>query len=246
MKRRWWLVLAGVVGVLGLFGRGGIDPFSFTVFRDGCPVTLWSTVAVSGTWVSFIQFDGARYDENFVSGFEMSPEHLEARVGSVRCNIFSVRDAGYDLRDGDSSWLAPGTELWSVKGYSPSFRIAAVVGDSIFLHETWPRRAVGTGRDVIGDADQPARALVIRSGKSEAVIATIDDPAEVKALVADLLDSPIDTNHHYDGGPRHWVVIEMESGPPLTVLVSVDEKRASPGLALSDRFVNAIVSAATG
>ncbi len=251
MWKKWLARGAVVVVVLmvagvALFGRGGVDPSSFTVMRDGCPHTLWSFSAVD--WAPFVQHEGRTYFEQTVRAGEpqLTEQLLDRTVGTVQCMLGDeVQDTGYRTRDGDAAYLAPGTQLWSVGGFDPGFRLAAASGEGLLLFETWPEAVTGIGRDVFGDLDANAIGIAVNADVSEGetTIGRIDDPETVRALVADLLDGPLTSDRHDGLGDRYLLEIEFEGAPPVNLVLFVDERRIHPELVVSQQFIDAILAA---
>src|SRR4051812_10526914 len=77
-------------------------------------------------YVDFVQWDGKQYLSMFAHPTRVNTAELGERVGTVRCRI-SDSGAGlhYRFRDGDSAFLAPGTQLFAVRGWPVRCRIAA-------------------------------------------------------------------------------------------------------------------------
>jgi hypothetical protein len=153
MWKKWLIrvvVIGGglVIAGMAVFGRGGIDPYSFTVIRDGGLHTLWSLSAVD--WAPFVQHDARTYYQQTIRPDEpqLTGELLvEETVGTVQCILGDqVQDTGYQIRDGDSAYLTPGTQLKTVRGFDPRFRLAADTEDGLVLRDL----AGGSGGDRTG------------------------------------------------------------------------------------------------
>lgn len=234
------MVVAGVV----VFAGGGDSPSSFTEFRDGCPHSPSSSSAVD--WVPFVRHEGRMYYEQTVRADEpqLTEQSLVRTVGTVECMLGDeVQDPDYQPRDGDAAYLASGTQLWSVPGFDPSFRLVAETRDRLLLFETWPEGETGTGRDIYGNLDTSAVGIAINAeSDGETTLGRIDKPETVRALIADLLDGPLTSDHQGGVGDRYFLEIEFEGAPPVNVVLFVDEQRIHPGLVVSQRFIDAIVA----
>ncbi len=254
MWKKWligFVVSVGVLVIAGMavFGRGGIDPYSFTVIRDGCPHTLWSFSAVD--WAPFVQHDGRNYYEQTIRADEpqLTGALLEETVGTVQCILGDqVQDTGYQIRDDDSAYLAPGTQLKTVRGFDPRFRLAADTEDGLVLYETWPEGLVGTGRDVFGDLDTRASGIAVNADVSdgETTVGRIDDPETARTLVTELLEGSLTSDRHDGVGDRYFLEIEFEGAPPVNLVLFVDARRIHPDLVVSQQFVDAILAAVDG
>ncbi len=234
------MVVAGVV----IFARGGDSPSSFTEFRDGCPHSPRSSSFVD--WVPFVRHEGRMYYEQTVQADEpqLTEQSLVGTVGTVECMLGDeVQDPDYQPRDGDAAYLASGTQLWSVPGFDPSFRLVADTRDRLLLFEAWPEGETGTGRDIYGNLDISAVGIAINAeSDGETTLGRIDKPETVRALVTDLLDGPLTSDHHDGQGDRYFLEIEFDGAPPVNVVLFVDEHRIHPGLEVSQRFIDAILA----
>lgn len=86
-----------------------------------------STVMVD--WVDFVRLDGVEYVAGVHGVTPVSPAETGQVVGRVRCRLGELkftRQPGPAV-DGDAAFLAIGTELRAVRGYSTSCRITATV-----------------------------------------------------------------------------------------------------------------------
>jgi len=82
-------------------------------------------------YVDFLQANGRNYIADLAGNrVRISPSDLGPVALQVRCSYAAVNDAtGLVLgepRDGDSAFLAPGTRVYTVRGWSPLCRLAAM------------------------------------------------------------------------------------------------------------------------
>jgi len=126
---------AGEVARL-VMGRAGTD----------CDLLIVSACAVPGSigtaeieWVSFIRFGGITYLENSDLstahvGRALQVSDLGVVFDRVRHEVAdSVHSLGYQLQDGDAAFLPVGTPVSTVRGYQPTFRLAARYQGRLFL-----------------------------------------------------------------------------------------------------------------
>ncbi len=93
------------------------------------PTTGDSTIMVD--WVDMVQLHGVQY----VSGLDgtvpaVAPNQLGPVVGRVQCqlNILKFQTEPGPAVDGDAAFLPIGTDLYAIRGYQPTCRVAARVG----------------------------------------------------------------------------------------------------------------------
>jgi hypothetical protein len=116
-----------------------------------------------------------------------------------------------------ASALPAGTELRSVPGFAPHFRLAAVVEGEVKLYEAACGPAVRTGADLI-DLGTLARLEVRGAGgrPSAEVFAVVDDPTMARHLADLILAAPVEYDNEeyylvYDSIVAH-VVFFFEDG----------------------------------
>src|SRR5436190_21911876 len=86
-----------------------------------------STPTTQIDWVNFIQFGGITYLANALHvGRPLQTSDLAPEFAKVRFKLEgNVHDPLYRTQDGDAAILAAGTSVYMVKGYAPTFRLAA-------------------------------------------------------------------------------------------------------------------------
>jgi len=147
---------------------------------------------VTGTrdYVDFIRFGGVTY---YVAdhgvGRPITPGDLGPEFAQVRANPpTSGPPLAYRPRDGDAAYLAVGSAVFTVKGYRPSFRLAASHHGRLLLYEAEEAAGARTGADLL-DLDGKVRYLSVNSGRYE--LARIKDRPRVTELVGRVLAAPV-------------------------------------------------------
>jgi hypothetical protein len=172
MGRLRWVVLAGCLLLAACGGAGG--------------ETRWATV----DYRDFLQFGGVTY---YVAdhgvGRPVAPGDLGPRFTVVRGNP-PESDAGraYRLRDGDAAFVPVGSPVFTVKGYRPSFRLAASHQGRLRLYEADTAVGARTGADLL-DLAGKVRYLSVNSGRSE--LTRVKDQTRVAELVRQVLAAPV-------------------------------------------------------
>ena len=97
--------------------------------------------AVSIMWMDFVQIGEIHYlsvHPPFAedAGRVIQESDLGPEFARVRFKVDgNVQEADYRPKDGDAAFLEPGTRLFRVKGYAPTFRLAALRDAGIVLFE---------------------------------------------------------------------------------------------------------------
>ena len=129
------------------------------------------------------------------------------RVGS--------RAASHDLREGEATYLEPGTRLHAVEGYDPSFRLAARRDGGWALYEVAhnpgakkPSELLDVGGKVESVGVEDTFEGTAGGAREEA--AALLGPEETRTVVGAALDSPL---VKVSPGPfRYLVVFHLEDG----------------------------------
>ena len=87
-------------------------------------------------WADVLKFDGITYLATHSDvGRPLKKEDLGPKVAEVRFRLQgNVNDPEYRTKNGDAGYLDPGTPVYVVKGYDPSFRLAAYDGKTLKLY----------------------------------------------------------------------------------------------------------------
>ena len=172
-------------------------------------------------YVDFVMLEGTMFINNYPDKNPVTERDLGEPVGEVLCRLSdNVTDPGYDAQNGDAGFLDPGTIVYAVKGYNPSFRVAARGGlnpDRYTLYEADTVPSAAVGRDLL-DIEGKVRYIGInshRDGTTE--IARIDDPAEVRQLVEMVLSAPVEQDNDIPGY-KGEVIIEFHLEDGTSVL----------------------------
>jgi len=142
-------------------------------------------------YLDFLRFGGITYyagDSNLVG---RRPRHsdLGPVFALVRRNPPND-DLDYQAKDGDAAFVAPGAPIYTVKGYRPTFRLAASHGGRLWLYEAREVPGARSGADVF-DLAGKVRYIGVNShfdGTTE--LAAIKERKRVATLVQAVLKAP--------------------------------------------------------
>jgi hypothetical protein len=172
MGRLRWVVLAGCLLLAACGGGAG------------------GTMAGTRDYIDFVRFDGVLYyvaDHDV--GRPIAPKDLGPQFAVVRANPPRSGPPGaHRTRDGDAAYLPVGSPVFSVRGYRPSFRLAASHQGRLRLYEAETVDGARTGADLL-DLAGKVRYLSVNSGRTE--LARIKDGPRVAELVGQVLAAPV-------------------------------------------------------
>ncbi len=179
-------------------------------------------------WNPIMRFDGVTYAalEGGESGRPLREDDLGPEFPEVR-HDFSDEGPGYSTKDGDAAHLEPGTPVYEVEGYDPSFRLAARYRGNLTLYEAVSNPRAGAGADLLDIEGRVGRLSVTHGEDTGQVLAAFTGPEEVQSLVRGLLDAParrLDPDHFGLRNTYH-VVFHLEDGT-----TAVREYRTDTGM----------------
>lgn len=153
-----------------------------------------------------VVFNGRRYTVAFgiAPGMQRIPRSMAGpKFGEVcfdTSTTWPLDPADAANRDGDAFHMSPGTELFTVVGYSSGFRLTAPANGDYYLFEAMPNEG-DLARDVL-DVSGKVRTINFyrdAAGLGEQLVASTADPAVVDRLVHQLLEGkavqpPVDSS----------------------------------------------------
>ena len=199
-------------------------------------------------YVDFVMLDGTMFTNNYPAKNHLMEGDLGEPVDEVLCRLSdNVTDPGYDPQHGDAGFLDPGTIVYAVKGYDPSFRVAAKGGlnpDRYTLYEADTVPVAAVGRDLL-DIEGKVRYIGINShsdGTTE--IARIDDPAEVRRLVQMVLSAPVLQDDDIPGYKGEVIVeFHLEDGTSVLRNFFPSGPELMRGIHVPEAFADAVKEA---
>ncbi len=105
-------------------------------------------------WVNFVQFNGIQYLANYDTSLGLGRALQQGDLGPVFATVQfklagNVTTPGYHIKDGDAGDLDAGTPVYTVKGYTPTFRLAAFRQGQLVLYEADDNPRAKTGADLL-------------------------------------------------------------------------------------------------
>ena len=195
--------------------------------------------------IDFVVFSGIMYTTGLASsGRRLAENDLAAPYAMVRCKLADNNfDPSYNqVQDGNAAFLSPGTVLYRVNGYSPSFRIAARRDGQIVLYESDTNPTAHRGADLLDLAGKVTKISIDSdTGDGTNQLAAITDQAMVDNAVRLLLRAPVDqhsTAGH--GGSRYFLVFQLIDGTTVMRAYFRSSGEVSRGILAPPEFQSAI------
>jgi hypothetical protein len=208
---------------------------------SGCP----RSVAGGGSlidWVNFVRLNGIEYVAPPSISSSLQPNQLGPVVATVHCRMDgSVLDPGYRPKDGDAGFLNPGTPLYAVNAYKPSFRLAARQDGRLTLFEADSNPAARVGGDLL-DISEKVQYIGINSEQDGITeLAAIKNGVDV--LVGMVLQAPVNQQLTDHSGARYFVAFHLKDGTTVVRAYWPVTGELSRGIVLPQQFRQAIEQA---
>lgn len=165
-------------------------------------------------WVDFVQFGGITYQA-------VSPRPGRALSANDLCPVFAtvhfqlnghVHEPHYHAKDADAAYLAPGTKMYLVKGYTPAFRLAAYEQGSLTLYEADTNPHAHKGADLLDIGGKVTYIGVNSEQAGVTELGAIKEQARVSALINMVLQAPVDQSRVGQGEIRYFIAFHLLDG----------------------------------
>ena len=202
-------------------------------------------------WSDFVKFDGVMYERGYEGrgvGRPLKEEDLGPKYAEVRHNM-DAEGPGYRPKDGDAGYHPPGTPVFTVEGYDPSFRLAVPgKGGRFGLYEAASNPRAEEGSDLLDVSGRVARIEITHWDDPGRVFGAIDDPERVGSLVLGLMGAPVQQTgpDHFGLKNTYLVVFHLEDGTAAAREYRTDTGRLAPGIVAPEGFRRAIEEALEG
>jgi hypothetical protein len=157
--------------------------------------------------IDFIRFNGAVYLSTDYFAEDVPPaqntplalEDLGPVVGQVVTNWIDENDeinypnepCYWNTPDGTAPRLAPGDDVYAVRGFATAFRLAARHEGELLSYQVWCSDEAQVGADLFDIYDRVTRISVTTDLSESSGFAVIEDPATVARLVGMLLEGEV-------------------------------------------------------
>jgi len=236
---RCWIALAVTALLLG----------GCSVVRDlgatHCPASRKLLSQGAADYIDFVHVDGVTYHAGMrpMAGRALRESDLGAQLAVVRCKLAEHMVEGPDKQhlDGDAAYLDKGTALYAVKGYQPTFRLAARRDDQLVLFEAAENPRAQRWADLL-DLGDKMRWIGINNDDNQQV-AAIKDPPLVTRLVDLLLRSPVSAPSACADQGSVLLAFHLDDGTATVLSYHVGDRRLDCRNPLPAAFGSAIRAA---
>jgi hypothetical protein len=122
--------------------------------------------------------------ETWLEAADLGPAYA-----TIQFQVAGNAPFGYLMKDGDTTLLPTGTTVYRIKGYAPTFYLAAERDGQLVLYELLIEPGARQGSDFL-DIGGKVREIVVRQ-PYEGERGRITDPQQVNRLVDLLLQAPV-------------------------------------------------------
>ncbi|HLH63078.1 MAG TPA: hypothetical protein VKV20_15465 [Ktedonobacteraceae bacterium] len=199
--------------------------------------------AVVIDWVDFIKFGGITYVATS-PGRPLVAGDLGPVFATIKFKLDgNVQNPNYQSKDGDAAFLNPGTKVYTVKGYKPTFRLTAYQNGEIQLYEADTNPHAKVGADLL---DIGGKVLYIginspQDGKTE--LGSIKNSKQVEDLVTMVLNAPVNQNYQSQESSQYFIDFHLRDGTSVIRAYWPDSGELSGGILLPPVFGAAIKQA---
>src|SRR5438093_4274468 len=160
-------------------------------------LVIASCASYSVDYIDFVKANGITYVAGYTTDDRLGRVLTDADLGPeqfrVKQSVASAgKGPGYQLSDGDAAFVGVGEPVYAVKGYVPTFRLAAHRDGQLVLYEADTNPAARTGRDLL-DIEGKVVGIALVSGKDgRTILGRITDRTRIDDLVRLVLSGPVD------------------------------------------------------
>jgi hypothetical protein len=146
-------------------------------------------------------------------------------------------------KDGDAAFLDIGTRMYTVKGYLPTFRLAAYLDGMLQLYEADTNPRARTGADLLDIAGKVRYIGITSEQDGVTELGAIRNARQVAALVALILQAPVNQQYVSQGSTRYFIALHLLDGTAMIRSHWLDSGESSRGMLLPSAFKTAIEQA---
>jgi len=127
--------------------------------------------------------------------------------------LYPYEPCYWDTSDGTAPRLAPGDDIYAVRGYATTFRLAARHEGELVSYQIWCNDEAQVGADLFDIYDRVNRISVTADLSESSGFAVIEDRATVARLVDMLLEGRVITEELSSMAPvTHQLIFHLDDG----------------------------------
>jgi len=201
------------------------------------------------SWVDFIKFNDityyARMDQ---AGLKLTKDDFDKELYKVKFNVYeNVHDGQYKIKNGDAAFLPVNTEVYSVKGFTSDFCLAAYNSKRelvLYFADTIPNAKKG---EDLFDIKGKVESISINSDITQKELVLITDPKLIDKMADMIIKGSIEMKPKTSGSQRYYLKFNLKKGIILPFWYYTDDNKltSSMGIVVPKEF-GEIVQKAVG
>jgi len=199
-------------------------------------------------YVNFVKLNGIIYTaDRPVVGRTLGDGDLGPVHATVRCSLREKMDPKRGgPQDGDAAYLDAGSPLYNVRGYRPTFRLAARQDGRLVIFEADTNPRAQVGRDLLDLQGKVRRISVNSRADGTTELGAITDPKQVAGMVRMLLAGPVDQRVQPAGEqPVRLLAFHLRDGTATVRAYDPGHRRVEQGILVPRRFGELVEAAAS-
>lgn len=225
-KKLWSKFLMEVTALVIVCGFmvscGGDDSDIITGIE---PEPVEESVKMEISWVDFIKLNGIMYQRIGDWGTDYSElVSLGDEYDEITFNVAdNVHTGGYMPEDGHAAFHNPGTKVYEVEGYDPSFRLAIQSGSILEVYEVDKNPKATKGREILDIDGKVVKVTLNSEFDGRTVLHTFEDSEDVIRIVDYVLDGDIIPGDQWPKGERFFLEMHLADGTSVTRSYWIDD-----------------------
>jgi hypothetical protein len=164
----------------------------------------------------------------------------------VKVKLAGSNDPNHHLQDGDSGFLDPGTAVYTLKGYAPTFRLGAHDQGRLSLYEADTNPQAKFGADLLDLANKVSYVGINSAQDGRTELAAVHNKDQINALIEMVLNAPVDQTLRSDSGPRYFIDFHFNDGTETTRSYWLQSGELSRGIQLPSTVAKVVTDALSG
>jgi hypothetical protein len=145
-------------------------------------------------YIDFVRAGGVTYVASYTTG---GRELGDGDLGTERLRVKQTLARGgfgpdYHPVDGDAAFISVGEPVYTVRGYTPSFRLAARHDGMLLLYEADSNAQAKSGRDLVDIGGKVKSIALVSQKDGRTVLSRLADRSRIDEMVRLVLDAPVD------------------------------------------------------
>jgi hypothetical protein len=201
---------------------------------------------ISIDWVDFVQLHGVTYVAAWTSpGRPLQQGDLGPQYGLVKVKLAGSQDPNHHAQDGDAGFLEPGTAVYTLRAYAPSFRLAAHDQGRLTLYEADTNPKAKVGADLLDLVNKVSYIGINSAQDGRTELAAVHNQDQVDALIGMVLSAPVDQTARSNAGPQYFIDFHFDDGTETTRSYWLKSGELSRGILLPPAFASVVTDAMT-